>query len=43
MTLAPEKATHEMLTNDTKMVFFYTSNFETAAAMRTSTNAVVKY
>ena len=24
MTLAPEKATHEMLTNDTKMVFFYT-------------------
>lgn len=43
MTLAPEKATHEMLTNDTKMVFFYTSNFETATAMRTSTNAVVKY
>lgn len=44
MTLAPEKVTDEMLTNDTKMVFFYTSNyFETATAMRTSTNAVVKY
>ena len=42
MILAPEKATDEMLINDTKM-FFYTSSFETATAMRTSTNAVVKY
>ena len=41
MTLAPEKATDEMLTNDIK-IFFYASNFETATAMRTSTNAVVK-